>query len=262
MDTPGVVASSSIRNSGHGQRVAGAWAAASTSEAVLFVVDLERQLRDPDPRVERTLRTVAPTGSGSMRDAFENTPFFLVLNKIDLLPPRSAVEVGLERLKEQLHELRDFERTFEVSAKRGWGCEALLEAIMGRAGERQWEMGGAVSDHTEATLASEIVRERLFHRFNQELPYGLEIVKISCRPLKDGSLRIEQHIYVPHNSVKKIVVGRGGEAIRDVGVRARKELQHVLDRTVHLIITVKVRKKKNAQYLGDQSDLLASLIDQ
>ena len=251
VDTPGVVARSSIRDPGHGRRVGGAWTAASLCEAVLFVVDAERQLRDPDPRVERTLQAVAPGASGALREALSSIPFFLVLNKMDLLPPPPAVDFRLQELKEQLHDLRNFSGTFEVSAKRGWGCEELLGGLAARASDRQWEMGGQASEHSEATLAAEVVRERLFKRFNQELPYELEVRVMSCRPLKDASLRIEQNIYVPHNHVKRIVVGRGGAAIGEVGKRARLELQDILDRKVHLILNVKVRQRKNSQNTPD-----------
>ena len=255
VDTPGVVASSSIRDPGHGRRVGGAWAAASNCEAVLFVIDLARQLRDPDPRVERTLQAVATTAPGTLGEAFVDIPFFLVLNKMDLLPPPPSVNIAMSELKEQLFAIRDFEGTFEISARRGWGCEELLGAITARASERRWEMEGETSDHSEATLAAEIVRERLFNRFNQELPYELEVRMASCRSLKDGSLRIEQHIYVPHNHVKRIVVGRRGAAIGEVGKRARIELQDILDRTVHLILNVKVRRRKNSQHqTPDMSD--------
>ena len=251
VDTPGVVARSSIRDPGHGRRVGGAWAAASLCEAVLFVVDAERQLRDPDPRVERTLQAVAPGARGALQEAFSEIPFFLVLNKMDLLPPPPAVDFRLRELKEQLHGLRNFAGTFEVSAKRGWGCEELLGGLAARASDRQWEMGGQASEHSEATLAAEVVREKLFKRFNQELPYELEVRVMSCRPLKDASLRIEQNIYVPHNHVKRIVVGRGGAAIGEVGKRARLELQDILGTRVHLILNVKVRRRKNSQSAPD-----------
>lgn len=62
-----------------------------------------------------------------------------------------------------------------ISAKKGWGAEALLEEVMAHSEERPWELDGAASAHSEESLAREIVREKLFKRLNQEVPYALAV---------------------------------------------------------------------------------------
>lgn len=75
-----------------------------------------------------------------------------------------------------------------------------------------------------------------------ELPYELTVVPVSCKSLRDGSMRVEHIIVVPHEGVKKIVVGSHGAALKHVGTSARMELQRMWGHKVHLILTVKVGK--------------------
>ncbi|MBT6134489.1 MAG: KH domain-containing protein, partial [Kordiimonadaceae bacterium] len=91
-------------------------------------------------------------------------------------------------------------------------------------------------------LASEITREKFFLRFHDELPYATTIETERWRDLKDGSVRIEQIIYVERDSQKAMVIGKGGKGLKAIGTQAREELEELLDRKVHLFIFVKVRK--------------------
>jgi len=99
-----------------------------------------------------------------------------------------------------------------------------------------------LTDITERLLASEITREKFFLRFHDELPYATTIETERWRDLKDGSVRIEQIIYVERDSQKAMVIGKGGKGLKAIGTQAREELEELLDRKVHLFIFVKVRK--------------------
>ena len=91
-------------------------------------------------------------------------------------------------------------------------------------------------------LAAEITREKLYLRLHQELPYASHVETESWEERKDGSVRIEQVIYVERDSQKKIVLGKGGQAIKAISQAARKEIAAILDQPVHLFLFVKVRE--------------------
>jgi len=91
-------------------------------------------------------------------------------------------------------------------------------------------------------LAAEVTREKFFLRLHEELPYSATIETESWKEQKDGSVRIEQIIYVERDSQKKIVIGKGGASLKEIGTLARKELEEFFDRRVHLFLFVKVRK--------------------
>ena len=91
-------------------------------------------------------------------------------------------------------------------------------------------------------LAAEITREKFFMRFHEELPYAATIETERWKELKDGSVRIEQVIYVERDSQKKIVIGKAGQGLKVIGKMAREELEELLDRKVHQFLFVKVRK--------------------
>ena len=84
--------------------------------------------------------------------------------------------------------------------------------------------------------------EKLFLRLHQELPYAIHVETEKCEERKDGSVRIDQVVYVERDSQKKIVLGHKGSAIRAVGQAAREELAGILEQKVHLFLFVKVRE--------------------
>ncbi len=92
-------------------------------------------------------------------------------------------------------------------------------------------------------LAAEVTREKLFLRLHQELPYGLTVATAGFEERKDGSVRIDQVIYLQREGHKPIVLGKGGRQIKEIGTMAREELSAMLDRTVHLFLHVKVDPK-------------------
>ena len=92
------------------------------------------------------------------------------------------------------------------------------------------------------SLAAEITREKLFLRLHQELPYQSTVETEVWKELKGGAVRIEQTIYVERESQRKIVLGKGGAAIKAIGAEARKELAAILEVPVHLFLFVKVRE--------------------
>ena len=205
LDTPGVVDGRNLRGRRHRARVASAWAAAARCDVLVFLVDAQRQLAAPDPRLARLLAGL----SADRGDWGPVPPAILALNKMDLVDP--GTREAFHAMRRELAGLHVFavrgpsphparrprsggadeaaasvllpprpscppvQATVPISAKKGWGTEALLEEVMAHSEERPWELDGGVSAHSEESLAREIVREKLFKRLNQEVPYALAV---------------------------------------------------------------------------------------
>jgi GTPase len=185
---------------------------------------------------ERGLRGDAEAMLEYLKDVRQ--PKMLVLNKID----RVAHETLLGLAKEA-NERVAFERTFMVSALTGAGCKAILDYLSAALPAGPWYYPeDQLSDLPMRQLAAEITREKLFLRLHQELPYSSHVETERWEEKKDGSVRIEQVIYVERESQKKIVLGSGGETIRSIGQSSRKDLAEILEQTVHLFLFVKVRE--------------------
>jgi len=99
------------------------------------------------------------------------------------------------------------------------------------------------ADVTQRALASEVTREKLILRLHDELPYATTVETETWKDLRDGSVRIEQVIFVERDSQKPIVLGKGGKTIKEIGKDAREELEQMMDRKVHLFLFVKVRER-------------------
>ena len=256
-DTPGVVDHLHYRNMKQKERVSDAYATAALCDALVFVVDAERQLRRPDPRVERLVveyRKEIETFSegenenkgggeeGEEGEAALATPrSILAMNKVDLVSENRKVE--LLELARHLHDLGSFDDIFMISSLKKVGTDDLVAYLRSVSRTRRWNMNEKDSSHDHETLAVELVKEQVYRRLNEEIPYVLKIKPVSCKFLRDGSLRIEQDLLVNHVKKKKIVVGRNGQVIGQIGCRARTELERHLNLRVHLILNVRVRRE-------------------
>ena len=137
----------------------------------------------------------------------------------------------------------DFTETLMISALKGNGLDDLKNVIAGKLPKGPWLYPeDQMTDVTERMLAAEVTREKFFLRLHEELPYAATIETESWQEKKDGSVRIEQIIYVERETQKAIVIGKGGRSLKEIGKMARLDLEEMLDRRVHLFIFVKVRK--------------------
>src|SRR5690606_26594563 len=147
-------------------------------------------------------------------------PKVLILNKIDRVQPEKLLELASEANRRI-----PFERTFMISALKGSGCKDVLEYFAEKLPEGPWYYPeDQISDLPMRQLAAEITREKLYLRLHQELPYSAHVTTEKWEEMKDGSVRIEQVIYVERDSQKKLVLGHKGTTIRAIGQAARKEL--------------------------------------
>lgn len=201
-----------------------AWGGAKDADLVLVLIDAERGIRGDAEAILANLENV-------------HQPKVLVLNKVDRVKPETLLKLTAEA-----NEKAGFERTFMISALTGSGCRDLLDWLAGRLPAGPWYYPeDQISDLPMRQLAAEITREKLYLRLHQELPYSSHVETEKWEEKKDGSVRIEQVIYVERDSQKKIVLGHKGETIRAIGQAARKEIGEIIEQPVHLFLFVKVR---------------------
>ena len=130
-----------------------------------------------------------------------------------------------------------------IAAISGDGVDDLKARLAELMKEGPWFYPAEqTADIPARLLAAEITREKLFLRLHQELPYQSTVETEAWKELKGGAIRIEQTIYVERESQRKIVLGKGGSAIKAIGAEARKELSAILEVPVHLFLFVKVRE--------------------
>ncbi|RWD60848.1 MAG: GTPase Era [Mesorhizobium sp.] len=202
-----------------------AWGGAKDADVVVLLIDAERGIRgDADAILDR------------LKDVQQ--PMLLVLNKVDRVKPETLLALAAAA-----NERVPFKRTFMVSALTGSGCKDLLDHLAETLPSGPWYYPeDQISDLPMRQLAAEITREKLYLRLHQELPYSSHIETEKWEEKKDGSVRIEQVIYVERDSQKKIVLGHKGETIRAIGQAARAEIAEILEQKVHLFLFVKVRE--------------------
>jgi GTP-binding protein Era len=224
VDTPGIfrVAKRRLERA----MVAAAWQGADDADLVALVVDAERGIGQETKAIAERLKD-------------SRTPRFLVLNKIDLVARETLLALTAE-----LNAIVPFERTFMVSALKADGIGDLLTAFAQAVppGPFLYPEDQA-ADLPLRLLAAEVTREQVFLQLHQELPYeaAVETEKWEDRP--DGSVRVEQIIYVQREGQRAIFLGKGGARIKKIGARARHELSQMLERPVHLFLHVKVSER-------------------
>jgi GTP-binding protein Era len=221
VDTPGIF---SPRRRLDRAMVTTAWGGAKDADLVLVLIDAERGIRGDAEAMLAALSDV-------------RQPKVLILNKIDRVKHETLLALAAEANAGAV-----FERTFMISALNGSGCADLLDFVAARLPEGPWYYPeDQISDLPMRQLAAEITREKLYLRLHQELPYSSHVETEKWEEKKDGSVRIEQVIYVERDSQKKILLGHKGETIKAIGQAARKEIAGILEQKVHLFLFVKVR---------------------
>lgn len=204
--------------------VAAAWGGAEGADVLALVVDAKGGLGSKVTAIAEALKD-------------RPEPKHLVLNKVDV-----ADKAKLLIHAEKLHALVPFAETWFVSAQTGDGLPELKRALAGAMPEGPWHYPeDQVSDATERALASEVTREQLFLQLHAELPYASTVETEKYIERADGSVEIRQQILVERPTQRAIVLGKGGERIKQIGARARAELARITGQAVHLYLHVKVK---------------------
>ena len=227
VDTPGIFAP---RRRLDRAMVAAAWQGAGDADEIVLLLDSAQAVKggvDADTR--RIVKGLEKPGRRAI----------LALNKIDLVKREQLLG-----LSESLNAGGLFTDTFMIAAVNGDGVADMRAHLAARMPEGPWLYPeDQLSDMPQRLLAAEVTREQLFLQLRQELPYALTVETEEWETGKDGSVRIRQIIYVQRDTQKAIVLGKGGQRIKQVGAAARAELQEMLGGAVHLFLFVKVREK-------------------
>jgi GTP-binding protein Era len=206
--------------------VAAAWAGAADADVVVLLIEAHRGLTEGVEAILTALEERAPA-----------QPILLAINKIDRMEAPKLLA-----LTETLNARYPFAATFLISAEKGHGVDDLKADLAERMPEGPYLYPeDQIADLPLRMIAAEITREKLTLRLHQELPYQLTVETEGWEEREDGSVRIDQLIYVQRDGHKGIVLGHKGETTKAVGKAARVELEEFLGHRVHLFLQVKVR---------------------
>ncbi len=203
-----------------------AWDQAGDADIVALVIDAKRGLnRSLDPLLKHL-----PEVKG---------PIVAILNKVDEMS-----KPQLLRLATEISAIRPFDRIFMLSALTGDGVPDLKAYLAEAVPPGPWLFPeDQLTDATLRQSAAEITREKLFLRLHDELPYSLTVETTDWKELKDGSVRVEQTIYVERESQRKILLGAKGATIKEISMAAREDIGQMAEVPVHLFLFVKVRER-------------------
>lgn len=201
-----------------------AWSGSQDADLTLLLVDSRIGLTDEIKDIITKLKD-------------SKRPVWLVLNKTDLIQRDQLLP-----LTKAITDLLPVEEVYMVSARSGEGVEGLLDGLakVVPVGPYHYPEDD-LTDLPDRLLAAEIVREQVFLQTHEEIPYHATVETESFKTRKDGSIRIDVTIYVSRAGHKAILIGERGQRIREIGMRARKQLEGLLDAPCHLFINVKER---------------------
>ncbi len=219
--------------------VRSAWSGAEDADAVVHLVDASAEILVADGQgtsadrlaVQDVAAIVAGLKSSDRRA-------ILALNKIDLVR-----RDRLLALTQTLFEFGVYDEVFMIGAGNGAGVEDLKRRLADLVPEGPWFYPADQSaDIPTRMLAAEITREKVYLRVHEELPYAASVQTTAFEERRDGSVRVEQTIFVERDGQRGILLGKGGQTLKWIGEASRTELIEILDRPVHLFLYVKVKE--------------------
>ncbi len=217
LDTPGLI---KPRYRLQEAMMASAQTAIDEADLLLFMVDATRE--DPDP---------------FSLEHIQGRPAMLLVNKMDLIPAEKALP-----LVESYVSLRHFEEVIPISAATGYNLDVVRDA-----GLQRLPLGppfypkDVVSEHPERFFVAEIIREKIFEQYRQEIPYSTQVNIVAYEERPDGKDFIDAEIVVERDSQKGILIGKKGAALKKIGTSARQDIERFLGGAVYLQLHVKVR---------------------
>lgn len=224
MDTPGLFKPRRFLDR---KMVQAAWEAAHHVDCVCLLVDATEGVESEKltPQLFEALRKLS-------------APKILVLNKIDRVRPQQLLP-----LAQEVSQKAEFAHVMMISAKTGSGTEDLLKLLARAMPEGPFLYpADSVTDISIRLLAAEITREQLLLRLHQELPYMMTVETTDLSRFKNGALRLEQSIIVAREGHRPIVLGHQGQTIRSISTAARREMEKVFGRSVHLFLSVQLKE--------------------
>lgn len=194
-------------------------------DAIMFMVNINEEIGRGDEYIMEMLK-------------HGDTPVFLVLNKIDLVHPDDLMPKI-----EQYQTYMDFTEIMPISALEGHNVDHFIEVLKSYLPEGpKYYPDDQISDHPEQFVVSELIREKILHLTSEEIPHSIGVNVDRMIKESESRVRIEATIFVERNSQKGIVIGKGGKKLKEVGKRARLDIEHLLGSKVYLELWVKVQK--------------------
>ena len=213
--------------------VTSAWAGAEDADALLLIVDAADLVADQNSPGARDTRAILE----GLKDGKAKKKA-LILNKID-----GMKRTDLLPLVERFHAEGLFEDVFLISALKGEGVGDVASWVAARMPEGPWLIRKIRPPiFPRACWRPKVTREKIYLRLHDELPYASAVETEKWEERRDGSVKIDQVIYVQRDGQKAIVLGKGGATIKTIGALAREELEKLFGRRVHLFLFVKVRE--------------------
>ena len=197
----------------------------SEIDAIMFMVNVNEDIGRGDEYIMEMLKSV-------------KTPVFLVLNKIDLVHPDELMP-RIEKYKKYMN----FTEIVPISALEGLNVEHFINVIKSYLPEGpKYYPDNQISDHPEQFVVRELIREKILHLTNEEIPHAIGVNVDRMIKEDEERVRIEATIFVERDSQKGIVIGKGGKKLKEVGKRARQDIEGLLGSKVYLELWVKVQK--------------------
>lgn len=194
-------------------------------DVVLFLINVTEKIGPGDRFIMDKLQSI-------------ETPVFLVLNQIDQILPGELPDIIQSYTSEF-----DFAEVIPISALQGNNVSELLNHLVDYLPKGpQFYPDEQVSDHPEYFIVSELIREKVLHLTREEIPHSVAVVTEQIDRDTDGKVLVNAMIIVERKSQKGIIIGKGGKMIKDIGIRARKDIERLLGDDIHLELWVKVQK--------------------
>jgi len=220
-DTPGII---EPKYKLHGSMMEFVNQSLQDADVVLFITDNSEDMPEDEAIYER-LKLV-------------KRPLIVLLNKIDLLAGNDAVEQKVNYIKSKVNALE----VFPISAQNKFGLADALKKILEFIPEGpSFYPDDQLTDKSERFVASEIIREKIMMRYKEEIPYSVQVDVVEFKE-DEKIIRISAEIYVMRDSQKIILIGKGGVALKNVGIAARRDLERFFDKQVFLQTFVKVKE--------------------
>ncbi|WP_027108470.1 GTPase Era [Lacticigenium naphthae] len=194
-------------------------------DVILFLVNASEKRGPGDNFIIEKLKTVS-------------SPVFLVINKIDTVHPDELLPIIADYQKQM-----DFAEIIPVSASQAMNIDTLMEVIRGYIPEGpQFYPEDQVTDHPEYFIISELIREKVLHLTREEIPHSIAVVVESITRSETEKVNIHATIVVERASQKGIIIGKGGKMLKEIGIRARKDIEGLLGDKIYLDLWIKVQK--------------------
>jgi GTP-binding protein Era len=194
-------------------------------DAILFLVDVVDGIGGGDRYIIDQLHDI-------------KTPVILVLNKIDQVHPETLLPVI-----EKYSKLYDFAEIIPISARNGNNVTTLLEQTMKYLSEGpQYYPADQITDHPEQFVCAELIREKILHLTREEIPHSIAVAIEDMKVEPNGVVHISAIIYVERDSQKGIIIGKKGDLLKEIGKRARHDIESLLGSKTFLELWVKVQK--------------------